>query len=201
MKKGRMVLNLLFVIVAVGCFIFAFTYKGEAQADCEPTTMATTEETTEDVTEHTETEEPVTEPPILLYDVPLDVELQLHIINEADKAGIDPAIIFAMAFRESTYDTDCIGDNGESYGLLQVQPYWHYERMLKLGCTDLLNPYQNVTVAIDYLAEQIDRYDGNVAKALVAYNAGHYSGTVTDYALTVLAKTYELRGTTYVLHG
>ena len=192
MKKGRMVLDLLFVIVAVGCFIFAFTYKGEAQGGYEPTATATTAEATEEITEHTETKEPATEPPIVLYDVPLDEELQLHIINEADKAGIDPAIIFAMAFRESTYDIDCIGDNGNSYGLLQVQPRWHYGRMQELGCTDLLDPYQNVTVAIDFLCELLSRYDGNMAKALTAYNAGHFNGTITEYAHCVIAKAVEL---------
>lgn len=66
--------------------------------------------------------------------------------------------------------------------------------MEKLGCTDLLDPHQNVVVGIDYLAESIRRYDGDVAKALVAYNAGHYNGTVTAYAKSVLEKAEELRG-------
>ena len=123
--------------------------------------------------------------------MPLDVSLQEHIVKQADKAGIDPAIIVAMAFKESTYRVDAIGDGGDSYGLLQIQPKWHYKRMLKLGCTDLLDPYQNVTVAVDYLSELLNRY-GSIEAALTAYNRGSYSGTVTQYAKTVLAKADKL---------
>ena len=140
---------------------------------------------------------PVPEPeatpePILIYDVPLDADLQLFIICECEKVNIDPAIVMAMAFCESSYDASATGDDGNSFGLLQVQPYWHQERMDKLGITDLFDPYQNVTVALDYLAEQLDRYDGDMAKALVAYNAGHFKGTVTTYAKNVLANSETL---------
>lgn len=182
----------------------------------QPTTAATIAETTEPRQEPVETESPVTEatettevteateaeiiPAIPLYDVPLDEELQLHIIHTCEEHRIDPAIIIAMAYRESTYNPDCIGDGGESFGLLQVQPYWHSERMERLGCTDLLDPFQNVTVAVDYLAEMLGWYDGDIAKALVAYNQGSYKGTVTRYAEAVLEIAEELRGETYVLY-
>ena len=161
----------------------------------EPTIATTIEETIEVVIEPTEAEVPTeeaTEPSVTLYDVPLDYDLQLHIISEAIEHNIDPAIIIAMAYKESTYRTDAIGDGGSSYGLLQIQPKWHYKRMQKLGCTDLLDPYQNVTVAVDYLAEQINRYGGDVAKGLTAYNKGHYSGKVTNYAKTVIAMAKEM---------
>lgn len=36
----------------------------------------------------------------------------------------------------------------------------------------MLNPYQNVTVGIDYLAELFAAYDGNIEMALTAYNMG-----------------------------
>lgn len=138
-----------------------------------------------------------TEPPIILYDVPLDVTLQLHIIQVAESYGIDPAIIFAMCYRESSYNPASIGDHGAAFGLLQIQPRWHSDRMARLGCLDMLNPFQNVTVGIDFLAEQVARYNGDISKALVAYNAGHYKGTITRYAKEVLAIAEELRGTTY----
>ena len=134
---------------------------------------------------------------ITLYDVPLDIDLQLHIIQVAESYGIDPAILFAMAYRESSYNPSVVGDGGASFGLLQIQPRWHKDRMARLGCTDLLDPYQNVIVGADYLAEQLKRYGGDMGKALVAYNAGHYSGTITRYAQTILAMAEELRGATY----
>lgn len=129
---------------------------------------------------------------VTLYAVPLDEELQLHIISEAELYGIDPAIVFAMAFYESTYNPDAVNGGGYTLGLLQVQPYWHEDRMDRLGCPDMLDPYQNVTVAVDYLAEQIARYDGDVAKGVTAYNQGHYSGKVTYYAKAVLNKAAKL---------
>lgn len=162
------------------------------ETTCQPTTAA---ETTEAITYPTETEALATEPLVTLYDVPLDEDLQIHIIETAEAHGIDPAIIFAMAFRESSYKADNIGDGGNSYGLLQVQPRWHKKRMERLGCTDLLDPYQNVTVAVDYLVEQLDRYSGDMSKALTAYNAGQYKGTITRYAKNVLATAEELRVT------
>ena len=179
----------------------------------EPTTIETTTETTKKVTEPTATEPPVTEaiepteptdtepvetepvetePPVVLYNVPLDAELQIHIIETAEEYGIDPAIIFAMAYRESAYNPGIMGDGGNSYGLMQIQPRWHSERMERLGCLDLLDPYQNVTVAIDYLAEMLGWYGGDMAKALVAYNQGSYTGTITRYAVAVLEIAEEL---------
>lgn len=128
-----------------------------------------------------------------LYDVPLDAELQFHIIGLCEERNIDPAIVMAMIWKESRFNADSVGDGGNSMGLMQVQPRWHSKRMEKLGCDDLLDPHQNVVVGIDYLAESIRRYDGDVAKALVAYNQGHYNGTVTAYAKSVLEKAEELR--------
>lgn len=179
------------------------------ETTCQATTAATVEETTEYITEPIQETEPVTEAtepqetkaPVTLYDVPLDEELQKFIIERAEMNGIDPAIIFAMAYRESTYNPEVIGDGGNSYGLLQIQPRWHEWRMEQYGCDNLLDPYQNVIVGVDYLAELLDRYDGDIAKALVGYNQGSYKGTVTSYANAVLAKAEELRGTTYVSFG
>jgi soluble lytic murein transglycosylase-like protein len=168
--------------------------QSPVEAVVDPTTVETTEETTQVVTEPTETEVPttvVTEPPVELFDVPLDEELQLHIISTAEEYGIDPAIIFSMAYHESTYRTDVVNKYG-CYGLLQIKKSCHRGRMKRLGCDDLLNPYQNVMVGVDYLSEQINRYGGNIAKGLTAYNKGHYAGKITYYAKSILAKAEKL---------
>jgi soluble lytic murein transglycosylase-like protein len=207
-KDWRIKVDCAFVVsLAVTATIALCSCKPAEVAEItfEPTTLDTTAETTEEVTEPTETEPTVTEateptetlPPITLYDVPLSVELQLHMIETAKVNGIDPAILFAIACRESNYRSDAIGDSGSSLGLMQVQPYWHSERMERLGCTDLLDPFQNVTVAVDYLVELLTRY-GTIDKALVAYNKGHYAGTITEYAVAVMNIAEEVRGTKYV---
>lgn len=126
------------------------------------------------------------EPEEVYFDVPLSKELQNHIFAECEKHGIDPTIVIAMCYRESTYRADAIGDNGRSFGLMQIQERYHKERMQRLGVTDLLDPFQNVTVGVDFLAELLDKHEGDVAKALTAYNRGHYAGTVTQYAVKVM---------------
>lgn len=175
------------------------------------TTAPTAAESTEATQEPTEATQPVTEatqppettaetePPVILYDVPLSEELQLHIIGRAEACDIDPAIILAMCYRESSFNPSAIGDNGDSLGLMQVQPRWCMEWMEEWGCTDLLDPFQNVIIGIAILDGQIDMYDGDIAKALVAYNQGEFNGTVTQYAKDVLEKAEELRGETYAI--
>lgn len=213
------VLCVFLCLVVIVVAVFALKYCGEAISDVpveneiitatEPPAMATeppvteapTEAPTEEPTEATEvpteateapTEPEPTEPPVALYDVPLSEDLQLHIIEQAEAHGIDPAIILAMIYKESSYRADNVGDNGNSFGLMQIQPRWHSGRMERLGCDDLFDPFQNVTVGIDFLGEMLNRYDGNIEKALVAYNQGSYKGTVTKYAKAVLAKADEI---------
>ena len=127
------------------------------------------------------------------YPVPLDEELQLFIIRLCEEHHIDPAVVICMIHQESSFDASKIGDSGEAYGLMQVWPKWHSDRMKKLGCEDLLDPYQNVTVGIDYYAECLDKYDGDDAKALTAYNQGSYKGVVNKHAKAVLAKLEDLK--------
>ena len=184
--------------IAVAAVVTLSTEEKSTSSSLKPTTEST-------VTVSRPTHVPIesllpteeTTAPTILYDVPLDASLQLHIIHVAESYNIDPAIIFALIYRESSYNPASIGDYGDSFGLMQVQPKWHSDRMARLGCSDLLDPYQNVIVGADFLAEQLARYGGDISKALVAYNAGHYNGTITQYAQEILAKAEELRGTTY----
>ena len=139
-------------------------------------------------------EEPVViEPETVYFDVPLSHEVQDTIFAECEKHGISPAVVVAQIEHESKFDTYALGDDGRSAGLMQVQAKHHLQRMIDLDCTDLFDPIKNVIVGIDYLAEQLTRY-GDIEKALTAYNSGHYSGTVTQYAKTVVARAYELGG-------
>lgn len=130
------------------------------------------------------------------FDVPLDHDLQDYIETLCEVHHIDPAIVVAMIGQESNYQADVVGDGGDSFGLMQVQPKWHQERMDMLGCTDLLDPYQNVLVGVDYLAELIER-DKGIEWALAAYNAGATGankGYGSTYASNVLARAGELNG-------
>lgn len=135
-----------------------------------------------------------TAPPVKYYNVPLSEEVQDHIFAACKEKNIPPQVVIAMIERESTYDVYDIGDDGRSFGLMQVQVKWHIKRMIALDSTDLFDPIQNVTVGIDYLSEQLVRYGGNMEMALTAYNGGSFKGTVTTYAKGVLARAAELEG-------
>jgi soluble lytic murein transglycosylase-like protein len=139
------------------------------------------------VTEVTEptTDEPTTAPRNY-FDVPLSYDVQDHIFTECERHNISPAVIIAMIDRESKFNTYALGDDGRSAGLMQIQAKWHLQRMIDLNCTDLFDPQQNITVGIDILAELLQRYDDDIAKALTAYNRGSYSGTITSYAKEIL---------------
>lgn len=156
-------------------------------------TEAVTESAAVDITEN----DTVTMALDKLWDVPLEAELQIYIDALCVSSPIEPEIILAMCERESQYTPDAIGDGGESFGLLQIKPKWHQERMDRLDCPDLLNPYNNVTVALDLLDELYERYEGDMALVLMAYNGGYaYAERQTepsDYALFVLNRAAELR--------
>lgn len=133
-----------------------------------------------------------------VYNVPLDHELQLFIIQICEEHHIDPAIVIAMIDEESEFDSDAIGDSGAAFGLMQVQPKWHRERMDRLGVTDLLDPYQNVTVGIDYFAELLALNRG-IEWALMCYNGGFpyanaksANGVVSSYVKDVLGSIEKL---------
>ena len=127
-----------------------------------------------------------------LYDVPLSADLQEHIRQLCDEYGVDMPLVLAIIGQESNYRPDAVGDNGNSLGLMQIQPRWHQSRMDKLGVTDLTDPYQNVTVGINLLAELIGENKGT-EWAVTAYNAGaeiadynNAIGTRTEYTESVM---------------
>lgn len=131
---------------------------------------------------------------VMFYPVLMDQDMQILIIRLCEDYHIEPAVVMAMIHRESKFQADAVGDNGESFGLMQVQPKWHYRRMVDLGCTDLMNPIENVTVGVDYLAELIERGNG-LEWALAAYNAGAtgaWNGLGFDYAAEVLENSEKL---------
>ena len=134
-------------------------------------------------------------------DIPLDFKFQTYINDVCKSYEIAPEIVFAMIAKESNYNAKEIGDDGKSYGLMQVQKHWHEDRMDELEVNNLLDPYQNVLVGVDYLAELLGYYDGSMEKALTAYNAGatgaydnyfRHGITASEYAEEVLESSKKI---------
>lgn len=63
--------------------------------------------------------------------------------------------------------------------------------MKRLGVTDLLNPYENVTVGIDILAECIGKYS-TLEEALTVYNAGPSGAEELYFSKGIKANEYAL---------
>lgn len=145
--------------------------------------------------QHTEAveEEPATAVNLDCYkyieDIPLPVEFQTYINKVAKSYEIDPLIVFSMIEKESAYDTTAVSDNGNSEGLMQIQRQHHEERMARLGVTDLFDPYENVLVGVDYLAELLTEY-GDMGMALTAYNAGPTGANEYYFSNGIYANEY-----------
>lgn len=112
------------------------------------------------------------EEPNIMYDVPFDEDFQSHVHDLSTEADIDPHIVFAVIWQESKYDANAIGDEGRSYGLMQIQGNLYGEKIDELGITRLIDPYQNVIVGVSILSDLIERYEGHIEMALIAYNTG-----------------------------
>lgn len=191
---------MLILIIAM-VLVVRFTPSHEGTTTETLITEATTMEITEEVETTVATTEPVvittsvvtTEPPKVTYfDVPLDESLQDYIFEVCASYDVDPALVVAIIKKESNFNDDAKGDSGRSLGLMQIQPRWHQARMDRLGCPDLLNPYNNVTVGTDILAE-LFRTGKSLEWVLMAYNGGtSYANKkvaahqISDYASTVI---------------
>ncbi len=119
-----------------------------------------------------ETSPPATPPVHVIYPgIPLEDGFQVYIANLCREKEVPVPLVLAIIARESDFDAKLVDDGGQSFGLMQIQPQWHRERMRDLGVTDLLDPAQNVRVGIDYLAELLDLGKGE-EYAVMFYNGG-----------------------------
>ena len=84
--------------------------------------------------------------------------------------GVDYALVLAIIEVESGYKWDAYSKEG-SQGYMQVNVKWHEDRMKRLNVDNVENPYFNIMVAADYLAELQGRFDTE-AEVLTAYNYG-----------------------------
>lgn len=92
--------------------------------------------------------------------------------------GVDYETVLAIIEKESGYKWDA--KSAVAYGYMQIIPEYHYDRMDRLHVSDIQDPYGNISVGIDYLAELLEKYGGNYDKALTAYRWG-MAGAYEDY--------------------
>lgn len=128
--------------------------------------------------------EPVVEQRHYCDDIPLTHEEQDWLWDACEEFDIPYALALGLIEKETRFQ-NLVGDDGASTGYMQIQQKWHWDRMERLGVTDLLEPSGNFRVGCDFLAELYTKYiDWSVA--LTVYNMGHDPGYITDYAKDVM---------------
>ena len=101
--------------------------------------------------------------------LPSASELLEGYVREASrKFGVPAPLIRAVIEVESSGDAHAVSPKG-AQGLMQLMP----ATAAVLGVADPFDPRDNVLAGTRYLRFLLDAFEGDVALALAAYNAGH----------------------------
>ena len=85
----------------------------------------------------------------------------------ARRYDLDASLIKAVIHAESGFSPSAVSRVGAK-GLMQLMD----DTASQLGVTDVFDPAQNIDGGARFLSQLLDRYDGDVIRALAAYNAG-----------------------------
>jgi soluble lytic murein transglycosylase-like protein len=118
-----------------------------------------------------------------LSELPASVPYGAEITAAAKRNGLDPALLAGLVKQESGFNANARSGAG-AQGLTQLMP----STASGLGVHNPLDPAQSLEGGAKYLAQQLKAFDGDVARALAAYNAGPGAvqrfGGVPPYAET-----------------
>ncbi|MFH1139073.1 MAG: lytic transglycosylase domain-containing protein [Pseudomonadota bacterium] len=98
---------------------------------------------------------------------PWPPEMDAIVERAAQENELDPELIRAVIKTESAFDHQALSGAG-AMGLMQLMPGTARD----LGVDDPFDPAQNVSGGSRYLRQMLDRYSGDLTKALAAYNWG-----------------------------
>jgi soluble lytic murein transglycosylase-like protein len=106
---------------------------------------------------------------------PVSAQLARDIHDAAQRYDIDPEIAFGLVRAESSFRNSATSHVGAT-GLTQLMP--RTATWIAPGTTraDLRDPKKNLDIGFRYLRYLLDKYDGDIRLALLAYNRG--PGTV-----------------------
>lgn len=128
--------------------------------------------------------------------------IPIEIIEYSEIVGhefnICPELLQSIAYHESRFNPEA--KNGDCVGLMQVKASAHADKLKENGWTadDLNNPYVNMYIAADYLADLFEQYE-DVGEVILRYNGAKTalktykeSGKLSTYANNVLTMSEEL---------
>jgi soluble lytic murein transglycosylase-like protein len=95
------------------------------------------------------------------------VKIEQMIREVSDRYRVDPALVRAVIQTESNWNSSAISRKG-ARGLMQLVP----GTAQQLGVNNAFDPQQNLDGGVRYLHKLLERYNGDLDKALAAYNAG-----------------------------
>ena len=125
--------------------------------------------------------EVATEPIFSGYDfIPLDERLQVEIYSLCKKYEIAYELILSVIKTESNFQADVIGDNGNSIGLMQIQPKW-WQGLADTYGLNIYEPIDNVHLGILILNKALNDNGGDLDKALKQYNSGNPNYAGNEY--------------------
>lgn len=107
------------------------------------------------------------------YRIPADLAADIYDISLSE--GIDPSLAFRLVRVESGFVQRAISPVG-AVGLAQLMPNTAFGLDPSLSYSDLFDRKTNLRLGFRYLRLMVERYDGDLRLALLAYNRG--PGTV-----------------------
>lgn len=122
--------------------------------------------------------------------VPLSYDLTIYTLQEAQKYGIDPDLVFCVMWQESRFNPTSVSSTGD-YGIMQINKC-HLPALQKMygieTMEDMFNPYYSIDFGVRLLSNYIKKYN-NLSLALMCYNLGE-SGAKAKWAQNVYTTSY-----------
>jgi hypothetical protein len=97
----------------------------------------------------------------------LDVPFANLIAASAQTHGVAPELVASVIAVESNFNPNAVSLKS-ALGLMQLMP----KTAARFGVTNAFDPRQNIDAGTHYLKELLQRYNGDLALTLAAYNAG-----------------------------
>lgn len=141
-------------------------------------------------------------PPKKIYDIPMSGQLQHYTYDLCQSHNLSFELVLGVIHTESRFDPKA--DSGSSKGLMQlnINTYPALANELNLDHFDPINPVDNITAGVYYLAKLRDTWQGYsdeevFSLMLISYNRGIQGckkyvekyGTENDY----VTKVYEYK--------